>query len=147
MRRIVERVNILVRKISLNLIQLLRLSFTDQVDVLQQTTYNFIYDKFLVRGLPVIVSDTAVNFNKSESLAQFIENISVKMSGMIQEEACNLETNLMMPSYARLGETLGILLKMIKGGEELPSWFISFRNCKFKAVELKFGLKNAMNSN
>jgi hypothetical protein len=57
------------------------------------------------------------------------------MSDMISSEACNFETNLMMSKYAKLDETFAILKKSLEKEEKEMSWFISFRNCKTKAVE------------
>lgn len=91
----------------------------------------------MVRGLPVIISDTALDYSRTETLGHFIENVSVNMSGMVQQEACSLETNLMMSSFASVGETFGILKKIIGDNGKLTPWFLSFRNCKFEAVELE----------
>jgi hypothetical protein len=85
----------------------------------------------LIRGLPVIISDTSPAFNRSQSLDEFIENFIENFSGMVQEEACSLETNLMMSRYATVDETFAILRKMT----DHQPWFMSFRNCKVKAVE------------
>lgn len=102
---------------------------------MKETTYNYIHDRYLIRGLPVIVSDTIKNLNNSESLLSFINNISTNMSDMISSEACNFETNLMMSKYANLDETFAILKKSLEEDENIMPWFISFRNCKTKSVE------------
>jgi len=57
------------------------------------------------------------------------------MSDMISSEACNFETNLMMSKYANLDETFAILKKSLEEEENIMPWFISYRNCKTKAVE------------
>lgn len=57
---------------------------------------------------------------------------------MINADACNFETNLMMSQYAKLDKAIGILKKLNEDEEEISPWFISFRNCKQKAVEYNF---------
>lgn len=109
--------------------------FIDVIDVLRETTYHTIRDKFLVRGLPVIVSDTEPDYDKTHKLERFIDNISANMSDMRLEKACELETNLMMSRYASVDETLRILTELTVLSDDLPPWFISFRNCKLQAVE------------
>jgi hypothetical protein len=109
--------------------------FLDKIDVVTETSYSFLHDTFLIRGLPVIVSDTSPDFNKSQSLLDFIDHISENMTGLIQDEACSLHTNLMMSKYATVDETFAILRKMSENYEVLPPWFISFRNCQLQAVE------------
>lgn len=104
--------------------------------MLQKTSYSFVHDKFLIRGLPVIISDAAMDYNRNETLAAFIDKVTVQMSAMVQQEACSLETNLMISKFASVGEVFGILSKLIEGSEQ-TTWFLSFRNCKFEAVELK----------
>lgn len=106
------------------------------IDVLKEATYSTIRDKFLVRGLPVIVSDTKPDFDETQKLEKFIDNISANMSGMRQEKACELETNLMMSRYASVDEVLRILTELAEFSDDLPPWFVSFRNCKLQAVEL-----------
>lgn len=101
--------------------------------MLEETNYNHIHDNFLVRGLPVIVGDSFVDLNKSETLAEFIDKISFNM---IRNEPCNFETNLMMASFASLDEAFKVLTKQLESSSELSPWFISFRNCKLAAVEL-----------
>ncbi|KAG5680538.1 hypothetical protein PVAND_010040 [Polypedilum vanderplanki] len=110
----------------------------DQIDVVKETKYSNIHDKYLIRGLPVIVSDTIKAPNQSdknnnnESLSSFIDNIFTNMSDMITAKACNLETNLMMSKYATLDKVLEVILKTV---EQNDKFFVSFRNCKFKAVK------------
>lgn len=99
------------------------------------TTYNHIHNKYLIRGLPVIVSDTIKDLNNSESLVSFMDNLSTNMNDMISSEACNLETNLMISKYANLDEAFNILKKSLNEEEIIMPWFISFRNCKMKAVK------------
>lgn len=106
----------------------------DTIDVFEQTTYKFIRDKFLLRGLPVIVGDGVNSFNRNETLAEFVDNISVNMSEMVKQEPCDLETNLMLMKFASVDEAFGVLSET---NDESPQWFISFRNCQFKAVESK----------
>jgi hypothetical protein len=112
-----------------------KIQLSDQIEFLERTTYSFIHDKFLIRGLPVIIADTFLDFNKSQSLIEFIENVTENMSGMVQEDACSLETNLMMARYATLDETFSILKKMSESSDEMQPWFVSFRNCRVKAVK------------
>jgi hypothetical protein len=99
------------------------------------------HDKFLIRGLPVIVSDSALTFNSTQSLPTFLNHVAVNMSAMIREEACNLETNLMMSSVATVGKAFTILEKTIEKSDVVEPWFISFRNCKFKAVSWRFAAR------
>lgn len=90
-----------------------------------------------MRGLPVIIGDSFDNQMNNESLSEFIENISLNMSDMIKEEACNLETNLILSKFASVGEALRVLSELsAESSNDFPTWFISFRNCKFKAVKL-----------
>lgn len=105
---------------------------------MKETTYGNIRDKFLVRGLPVIVSDTKPDFDETQKLEKFIDNISANMSDMREEKACELETNLMMSRYASVDETLRILTELAALSDDLPPWFISFRNCKLQGVEFYF---------
>jgi len=109
--------------------------FSEKIEVLEQTSYRSIHDKFLIRGLPVIVGDSALDLDTTKSLQQFIDDVSQNMTEIIQQEACDLETNLMMYSYASVNGAFEVLRKMLKKTRELEPWFISFRNCKFKAVE------------
>lgn len=68
-------------------------------------------------------------------MLEFIENVTENMSGMIREEACSLETNLMMSQFATLDEVFEILKKIEVESEEILPWFVSFRNCHINAVE------------
>jgi hypothetical protein len=111
------------------------LYFADQIDVVSRTSYKIINDKFLLRGLPVIISDSLRNAESSkQSLSNFIENLSVNMSDMLNSEACNLETNLMLSKYAMPDKAMKMLKNSFKESEELAPWFISWRNCELKAV-------------
>lgn len=109
--------------------------FLEQIDVLSKTSYTAINDKYLIRGLPVIVSDSIKNRDDSQTLSDFLDNIYANLSDMINVDACNFETNLMMSQYAKLDKAIGILRNSMKNGEEISPWFISFRNCRQKAVE------------
>lgn len=104
--------------------------------MLEKTTYGYIREKFLIRGLPLIVADNESNFNREKSLKQFLDNISANMSEIIQQEACDLETNLMMSKYASVDESFSVLNNIADDLENIPPWFISFRNCHVKSVEL-----------
>ena len=108
----------------------------DKIDVLEETSYSFIHDNFLIRGLPVAVSDSLFDLNQSQNLIQFIDDVTENMTGIVREEACSLHTNLMMSKYATVDETFSILRKMTENYEILPPWFLSFRNCQIQAVEL-----------
>lgn len=57
------------------------------------------------------------------------------MSEMINSEACNFETNLMMFQYAKLDKAMRILKNSLENSEDIAPWFISFRNCRLKSVE------------
>lgn len=57
------------------------------------------------------------------------------MSDMITASPCNFETNLMMSKYANLDEAFAILKKSLDDGSDTMPWFISFRNCRTRAVE------------
>lgn len=103
--------------------------------MVQKTSYSFIHDTFLIKGLPVVISDTTTDFNESQSLIGFIDEISEKMAGMIQDEVCNLRTNLMMSKYAKVDAAFSILTKLSESCEDLPPWFVLFRNCQVQAVE------------
>jgi hypothetical protein len=105
----------------------------EHIDVVRATKYASIHDKFLIRGLPVIVGDTAPNQSiaTEEPLVSFIDNIFANMSDMMNSRACNLETNLMMSKYANLDKVFTILRAI----ESNDKFFVSFRNCKFKAVK------------
>lgn len=109
--------------------------------MLSKTSYSAINDKFLIRGLPVIVSDAIKNPDNFQTPSSFIDNIYANMSDMINADACNFETNLMMSQYAKLDKAIGIARKLMED-EEISPWFISFRNCKQKAVEYFEGLFN-----
>lgn len=116
-----------------------KISFPEKVDVFKETRFKFINDKFLIRGLPVIVSDSETDFDRKQLLSQFLDNISKNMTKMIKANACNLETNLMLSEFATVDETISILYSMI-GDTEVEAddptpWFLSFRNCKFEAVK------------
>lgn len=104
------------------------------------------YEKFLIRGLPVIVSDAIADADQTSCLRKFIENISENMSTMIMTRPCNLDTNLMMSKYASLDESFNIIRNKLKESDEAP-WFLSFRNCRFQAVSLQlFRYLNFFNS-
>lgn len=107
-----------------------------------KTSFSTINDKFLIRGLPVIISDTLRNHRDGDveksklTLLDFIDDMYANMSDMINSEACNFETNLMMSQYAKLDKAMRILRNSLeKSEEEISPWFISFRNCRIKAVE------------
>ena len=104
--------------------------------MVSKTSYGAINDKFLIRGRPVIVSDAVKNHHESQTLSNFIENIYANMSEMINSEACNFETNLMMFQYAKLDKAMRILRNSLENDEDIAhGWFISFRNCRLKSVE------------
>lgn len=106
--------------------------------MVSRTSYASINDKYLIRGLPVLISDTLKIDENSQitTLSNFIENIYENMSAMIDSEACNFETNLMMSQYAKLDKAMKILRNSLEeSSEKISPWFISFRNCRIKAVE------------
>jgi hypothetical protein len=93
----------------------------------------------------VLISDTIKSPSEFKSLVAFIDNISVNMSDIINSDACNLQTNLMLSKYANLDKAFAILKKSLANKKNKNDaddddyddmrWFISFRNCKLKAVE------------
>lgn len=113
------------------------------IDVLKMTTYENVHDKFLIRGLPVIISDATSALNNSETVVQFINHVTQTMNSMVKEEACSLETNLMMSSYATVEKSFSILSENSADSVEMPSWFVSFRNCNFNAVSFMKCLTNS----
>lgn len=93
------------------------------------------YDKFLVRGLPVIVGDATKDVRTSQSLTEFIIDVSTNMSEMRKQTSCELETNIMMPRYASVDEVFRVLEL-----DEASPWYLSFRNCRLQAVEFWINL-------
>lgn len=88
------------------------------------------YDKFLVRGLPVIVGDATKDVRTSQSLTDFIDDVSTNMSEIRKQTSCELETNIMMSRYASVDEVFRVLEV-----DEASPWYLSFRNCRLQAVE------------
>lgn len=114
----------------------LHLIFLDQIDVISKTSFNIINDKYLLRGLPVIISDSLHNVADSsgQSLSNFIDNMMFNMSDMLKSDACNFETNLILSKYATPDKAIKILKHSLKDSDEIAPWFISWRNCQLKAV-------------
>lgn len=103
--------------------------------MVSKTSYGALNDKYLIRGRPIIITDAQKNHHESQTLSSFIENIYANMSEMINSEACNFETNLMMFQYAKLDKAMRILRNSLENTEDISPWFISFRNCRLKSVE------------
>lgn len=98
--------------------------------------YQSIYDKYLIRGLPVIVEDSA-NASSSITVENLLKRIRNEMYEMIENEPCSLETNLATSRYAQLEN---IFSSLEEQADNISPWFLSFRNCKFGAVEFAFFL-------
>jgi hypothetical protein len=98
---------------------------------LENVDYQSIYDKYLIRGLPVIVGDST-NSTSLITIESLLKRIRNEMNEMIVNEPCSLETNLATSRYAQLD---GIFSSLEEQSDNLSPWFLSFRNCKFRAVE------------
>lgn len=97
---------------------------------MENTNFSHMYDKFLVRGLPVIVDDATKDVRTSQNLTEFIDDVSTNMSEMRKQTSCELETNIMMSRYASVDE----VFRVLELNEAAP-WYLSFRNCRLQAVE------------
>lgn len=93
----------------------------------------------MIKGLPILITDTfpetVTNENNSE-ITKFIENLINNHGNLVNSEPCDLKTNLAMTKYTNLDELLHLILNIKKQPvDEQNSWYLSFRNCDFIAVE------------
>ncbi|CRL02017.1 CLUMA_CG015232, isoform A, partial [Clunio marinus] len=101
------------------------------IDAVENTKYNLLYNKYLLRGLPVIITDSVESNESSESLAKFLGHLYSNMSSIVEHKACDLETNLMITQRADIEKAFRILREY----NDLTSWFLSFRTCRFQALK------------
>lgn len=86
----------------------------------------------------MLITDTfepLTNKNESE-IPQFIENLFNNHGNLVNSNPCDLKTNLAMAKYTNLDELFNLILNIKKQPvDEQTSWYLSFRNCDFNAVE------------
>lgn len=110
----------------------------ERIDYISDTSYNYIYQQYLIRGLPVLITDTfETTSNGSDSeITKLIENLFDNHGKLVNSEPCDLKTNLAMAKYTNLDELFNLILNIKKQpADEQNSWYLSFRNCDFNAVE------------
>ncbi|CAO1407124.1 unnamed protein product [Diamesa tonsa] len=110
----------------------------ERIDYIRDTSYNYIYQQYLIRGLPVLITDTfePVSNGTDSEITKLIENLFDNHENLVNSEPCDLKTNLAMTKYTNLDELFSLILNIKKQPvDEQNSWYLSFRNCDFKAVE------------
>ncbi|CAO1404791.1 unnamed protein product [Diamesa serratosioi] len=107
----------------------------ERIDYISDTSYNYIHQQYLIRGLPVLITDTfETPTNESSEITKFIENLHNNHENLVNSEPCDLKTNLAMPKYTNLDELLNLILNIKEQpADEQNSWYLSFRNCDFNA--------------
>lgn len=77
------------------------------------------------------------NTSSLVTLENFLRKMRSEMNEIISSEPCSLETNLMMTQYAQLDGIFSSLERRVEDeivADKKSPWFVSFRNCDFRAV-------------
>lgn len=90
------------------------------------TSYDYLYDKFLIRGRPVIVKDSCPVW-QSDNFTDYL----LSLDPLIDSNPCDLRSNLILEKYANLEE----LLVLSARAEPNDGWFLHFLNCDFESVK------------
>lgn len=112
--------------------------FLDNVDNLRNTSYKFLYESYLIRGLPVTVEDTLYNIphkstgrrNTFWHRSNFTEQL-LRLRSIIRQEPCSVQTNLIMSRLITVEELFHLLLNL---KNEKP-YFAQMHNCDFDTVK------------
>ncbi|XP_055858625.1 uncharacterized protein LOC129921029 [Episyrphus balteatus] len=94
---------------------------------LTNVTYSMIEQKYLEKGLPVIIQDSHPN----KSLKNILSTILEDQGDFLTSRPCNIETNLLMKKFF----TIETALDKIAESSASDEWFLQFRNCQFDAVK------------
>lgn len=115
----------------------LKFKFSENIDLVSNVSFSFIHDKYLLRGLPVIVTDSIAKSSNETLVWQeenFIEYL-FRFEKIIYSNPCDLETNLILNKLIGFDEILKLLRKIKSHKIDYQeNWFLHFRNCDFKAV-------------
>lgn len=104
-----------------------------EMQYVQKIDFNHLYDKYLLRGLPVVITDS----HEIWSGDNFATDLLV-LSNLMNSNPCDLQTNLIFNIKGDI--KLAKLLKIVeqssatKAGDD-DGWYLHFRNCDFEAVK------------
>jgi hypothetical protein len=97
------------------------------VDVTTNVTFADLSEKYLLRGQPVIVSDT--NSSLPEDVVEFV----LGHEKILRPEPCQMRTNLLLTQYG--DGKLRLIFEILQKMEESDSYFLHFRICDFGALK------------
>lgn len=101
-------------------------TFTDNVISVINQTYDMLYERFLIRGLPVIIEKSHPNW-EFDNFTEYL----FKHDELIESNPCELQSNLIFGKYSSLEDILDLAFR----SHENDSWFLHFQNCDFEAVK------------
>lgn len=90
-------------------------------------THTLLIEKYLFRGLPVIIPDSVNPWNPLD----FIENL-LRSEKLLESQPCELQSNLLLGKYSNLEESLQLSMKESEVNESV---FLHFQNCELDAVK------------
>lgn len=104
-------------------------NFLDKIPRLSNISYHQLHDKFLLRGRPLIITDSHKYWPKNENFASYLSTLP----GLVHSKPCELQTNLMLYKLIDLKTLFQLADENIETGTD--QWFLHFRNCDFEAVK------------
>lgn len=103
------------------------------INRITNTTYKDLYDNYLLRQIPVIISDSHdawTDLRPDQNFIKFLQS----QPPLMRSVPCNVATNLLMERSSK-PTTLQKLMKQTELLANNEEWFLHFRNCQFDAVK------------
>lgn len=104
--------------------------FLEKITNLSNISYQHLYDKHLLRGRPVIITDSHDSWTKTENFASHL----LSLPDLMHSKPCELQTNLIFYKKSDLTTIFQIIEENIE--RENDEWFLHFRNCEFEAIKV-----------
>lgn len=96
---------------------------------MENISYTLLHDKYILRGHPVIISDSHDIWPDDINIASYL----FTLKGFVHSDPCELQSNLILDEFSKMKVLLEIIEENIDNANE--KWFIHFRNCDFEAIK------------
>ncbi|XP_075168783.1 uncharacterized protein LOC142240918 [Haematobia irritans] len=100
----------------------------DYVPTVTNTTFSYLENNYLEKGLPIVITDS----HKKETPWELFKTIFKHCNAFLQNSHCDVATNLIIKKFF----DAEIVLKKAWNLLDTPEkWFIQLRNCQFSTVK------------
>lgn len=100
--------------------------FTDKITFVSNISYHDLHDKYLLRGHPLIITDSHEPWSENKDFATYI----LTLPALVHSNPCELQTNLILYKLLDLKTLFHLVTET--GTDQ---FFLHFRNCDFEAVK------------